>query len=88
MIFLQCGFFGKAVIASRNMSAIDYVRDGHNGLLVPPGNADELAAKVTILLEDARLLSMLGNNARCSYDEYSNEGFWTNLNQIVSEQMD
>lgn len=88
MIFLECLFFGKPVIASRNMSAVDYIRDGYNGFLVSPGNSDELANKITMLSRDDRLLSTLGNNARLYYNKFSTESFWTNLSHVISEQID
>ena len=44
--------FGKPVIASRTGGLPEYVRDGETGLLVPPGDAQELAdALVRVLLD-------------------------------------
>lgn len=42
--------FGRAIIATRVGALQDMVRDGDNGLLVPPGDADALAAAMARLM--------------------------------------
>jgi len=51
---------GKPVVASRVGGIIDIVRDGENGLLVPPADSDELAAAIKSLLSDPAERERLG----------------------------
>jgi glycosyltransferase involved in cell wall biosynthesis len=55
--YMACG---APVVASRIGQIADVVRDGENGLLVTPGDADELAAACDRLLLDPELARRLG----------------------------
>jgi glycosyltransferase involved in cell wall biosynthesis len=55
---------GRAVVASRIGQVTGVIEDGANGLLVPPGDADALAAALARLRADAALQSRLGAAAR------------------------
>ncbi len=55
---------GKALVASRAGQITEVVQDGYSGLLVEPGNVDELARSIVQLLHDSALRSRLGANAR------------------------
>ncbi|NWG35225.1 MAG: glycosyltransferase family 4 protein [Chloroflexi bacterium] len=55
---------GKAVIASAMGQIMDVLRDGENGLLVPPGDELALAAAIERLIADAPLRDRLGWQAR------------------------
>jgi colanic acid/amylovoran biosynthesis glycosyltransferase len=62
---------GCAVIGSR-ISGIDaMLDDGENGLLVPPGDADRLAAAIGALLGDPELRAKFGAAARTRADGFS-----------------
>ena len=52
---LEAGRVGCAVIASAVGGLKELLRDGENGLLVPPGDAAALAAAIDQLLDDERL---------------------------------
>ena len=52
------------VVATAIAGIPELVEDGVNGLLVPPGRADELAGAVARLAEDAQLRAELGRNGR------------------------
>jgi glycosyltransferase involved in cell wall biosynthesis len=55
---------GRAVVASRVGGIPELVADGETGLLVEPGDADQLAAAVTRLLRDAGLRQAMGRAGR------------------------
>ncbi len=55
---------GRPVIASSTASSRDYLRDGVDGLLVPPGDASALAAAIERLETDESLLAALAQGAQ------------------------
>ena len=57
---------GRPVIASDLPSSREFLRDGENALLVPPGDADALAAAIARILQDPGLAAGL---ARTAFDE-------------------
>jgi glycosyltransferase involved in cell wall biosynthesis len=60
---------GRAVVASDLGQIGRVVRHGENGWLVPPGDADALAAGIARLLDDAELRARLGAAARRDAEE-------------------
>lgn len=61
---LQASAAGVPIVASRAGGIPEAVRDGVNGLLVPPGDADALAQALHRLLDDAPLRRRLGDGGR------------------------
>ena len=57
---IEAGAMVKAVVASRVGGVEEVVKDGVTGLMVEPGNAEDLAEKITILLNDSTLAEKLG----------------------------
>lgn len=62
---------GRPVIASRIGGLVDLVRDGVNGLLVPPGDPGALAAAIERIVRDGALRDELSGNARQSSAPFS-----------------
>lgn len=68
---------GKAIVATALNEAIEVIQDGHNGLLVEPGDVDKFAESILKLIDDPRERNRLGQNARAqavkqySWDHYS-----------------
>jgi glycosyltransferase involved in cell wall biosynthesis len=58
----------KAVIASRLGQMAEVIEDGENGLLVEPGDPDELAEAIRRLASDGALRTRLGLAARSSVE--------------------
>ena len=54
---------GKAVIASGTGGVYDVLREGETGLVVRPGDADQLASRIMELLDDPGRASALGGAA-------------------------
>ncbi len=54
----------KPIIASRIGGIPSVIDDGVNGLLIPPGNIEELVDKLLLLIENGDFANKLANNAR------------------------
>jgi glycosyltransferase involved in cell wall biosynthesis len=73
---------GKPIIASNLGQIRDVIEDGRTGLLNEPGNYEELAENILILLENEKLRKELGLNAR---KEVEKKYTWEqNVRQIIS----
>ena len=73
MTLLQQMALGKAVVAARVPSMLDYVRDGENALFYGAGNPSDLCEKMERLLTDALLREELGKRAALYVKEEYNE---------------
>ncbi|GAB4183529.1 MAG: glycosyltransferase family 4 protein [Thalassobaculales bacterium] len=61
---LEAAACGRPLLASEVAGCRDLVRDGENGLLVPPGDVPALAAALRRLIADRALRQRLGSAAR------------------------
>lgn len=61
---LEAMAFELPIVASNLLSMPCYVRDGHDGLLAPPGDVAALAAALERLCGDEKLRRKLGRSAR------------------------
>ena len=59
VVLFEAMALGKPVVATRVIGTQDYIRDGENGLLIEPGDADSLAHAVNRLLQDKSLACKL-----------------------------
>jgi glycosyltransferase involved in cell wall biosynthesis len=64
LVVLEARHAGVPVVASRVGGLPDQVRDGEDGLLVPPGDDDALAAGLSALLAEPRRARALGEAGR------------------------
>jgi len=62
---------GVPAVASHVDGIGEVVQEGRNGFLVPPGNAEAMAAAVIRLLKDEPLRQTMGEQARLSVDDFS-----------------
>jgi len=60
---------GKAHICSNNGAQPEYVHDGVNGLLVPPGDEHALTTAINVLLNDTASRSRMGTQAQRDFKE-------------------
>ena len=58
----------RAIVASNVGGMPDVVRDGENGVLVPPGDANALADAILSLLADPSRRARLGRAARATVE--------------------
>ena len=56
IVYLEGMQFGLPAIAGTDGAAKELIRHGHNGFLVPPGDAAALARYLSLLMEDRELL--------------------------------
>lgn len=62
---------GRAVVGSRLGGIVDIIEDERCGLLVPPGDAEALAAAMQRLLDDPDLRARLGDAARIRVERFT-----------------
>ncbi len=67
LVLLEAMAAGRAIVASALPGIMAILRDGEEALLVPPDDADALAAALRRLHDDAALRARLGAAARARY---------------------
>jgi len=63
-VLLEAMSCGKPVVASRIGGNTSAVADGDNGLLVEPGNVEQMAEKAQMIIQDSKLANRLSSSAR------------------------
>jgi len=66
---LEAMAMGKAIIITRGLATEDYVINGETGIIINPGDVDQLKNAILWLLGDDLKRKILGNNARKSVEE-------------------
>lgn len=61
---------GKAHICSNNGAQPEYVHDGVNGLLVPPGDEHALTTAINVLINDTASRSRMGTQAQKDFQDH------------------
>jgi len=72
-VLMRAYSFGKPVVATNVGSLPGYVKEGVTGLLVPPGNVEQLANAIIHLLSDDTLRHQMGKNAEAWVGNQQNE---------------
>ncbi|HET7209950.1 MAG TPA: glycosyltransferase [Terriglobales bacterium] len=65
-VYLEAMAAGKAVIGCHGQGIAEIVRNGQNGFLIEPGNIEELAGVLGLLLREASLRARVGAAARAT----------------------
>ncbi len=74
---------GHPVVVTDNGGQREYVVNERNGLLVAPGNAQQLAEAMGQLIDDASLRQKLGQQAKADFDDHLNyDHFYALIKQI------
>ena len=63
------------VIGVAKGGVLDYIQDGRNGLLVPPGNSEAFAQAIIKLFENPEIISKYAKNAFETAQKFSATGF-------------
>lgn len=72
IVALEAMACGRPVIATETGGFPEIISNGVNSLLVPPGDSNVLATKISELLNNKQLREYLGTNARKTIDERFN----------------
>jgi glycosyltransferase involved in cell wall biosynthesis len=75
---------GTPVLATRTGGVAEVVTDGVNGLLVPPGDADALAAAIARYFADAELRERLRAAAAPSVERYAPDRIFAELESTLA----
>jgi glycosyltransferase involved in cell wall biosynthesis len=85
---LESFAFGKPVIASRIGGMPELVKDGETGLLVEPGNSEELAEKISYLISKPEEVWRMGQMARRTLEEqYSVEKHYESIMSLYERML-
>ena len=77
---------GKAHISTNNGAQQEYVKNGHNALLVEPGNAFSLAAAIKSLIDDREACQRLGQQALDDFNrELNYDIFYNRITQLYRD---
>jgi len=74
---------GKAVVATRLKGICQIIKDGENGLLVEPGNFQEMAEAIKKLYYDTNLKEKIEKNALKSVQKYD----WKIINSCIGQKI-
>ena len=81
---LEAMGLGKAVVSTDVGGVREWIRDGMNGLIVPPENSNELAVALTRCATDPKLFAQLGATARRTFDHhFTLERFGTRFAELM-----
>jgi glycosyltransferase involved in cell wall biosynthesis len=76
---------GKAMVATHTDSTVDYIEHGVTGLLVKPGDENDMRTSIRYLLDHPKEAAQLGLNARRSFEErYTFEQFARRAYEILA----
>lgn len=76
---------GRPIVATRVGGVPELLRDGHDGLLVPPADADALARAIVRVLQEPALAQQLGHTAQATSHRYSIDWHVGELRRIYLE---
>jgi len=86
-IFLQAMAMGKAVVVTKTAGTVDYINHLENGLLVPPGDNQQMCEAIKFLLENEKERINIGKNAHKWVIKYClPHHYFGKVRQIVLEE--
>ena len=88
LVLLDAMAHGKAGVVSDVGGARDYVTDGEDALVVPPGDAEALAAALRRLDDDPALRERLGAAARARAAGCTESRFWAEVLDLCASTSD
>ena len=74
---------GTPVVATAAGGVVEVVKDGRNGLLTPPGDAEALAAAIRRYFDDDALREVLRSEAARSVADFAPERIYARLEEVL-----
>lgn len=71
IVYVEAQQFGLPVIGTTAGAAKEIIRQGENGYLLEPADADDLAERLRTLQQDRQLLQAMSENALAAYPAYA-----------------
>jgi glycosyltransferase involved in cell wall biosynthesis len=79
-VALEAMYFGKAVIATESQGLIDYIEDGHSGVLVSPGDVDSMRKAILEFKEHPNRTCNIGATGKAVVEsKFTMENFATSV---------
>jgi glycosyltransferase involved in cell wall biosynthesis len=75
LVYLEAAAASKPIVASATGGVVDVVKNGFNGILVPPEDYEEAARAIMKILSDPKLAADMGVNGTKIAISYS----WDNI---------
>ena len=85
MVIIEAMALGKAVVATRLNGPTEIISDGVDGLLVTPGNIEELVGAIRRLVDDPQLRAALGRAGRERAEAYAVPRFVLEVTHSLQE---
>lgn len=87
VVLMQAMRCAKPIVISATAGIEDYVADGVDVLLFEPRSAQDLAARLKVILEDARLRHAIGAAAGATYDsKFNSSAFARDLSDVLADR--
>lgn len=83
--YLNAMTMGKPVIVADDGGADEYITDGVNGLVVPPGNVAALKAAISTLMNDPELARLMGHKAKIAASDFRPECFFERVFAVIED---
>lgn len=71
IVFLEAMYCGLPIVTTDTGGQTDFVNDGHNGFLVPVGDVEAIAEKITTLFQNHDLRAQISANNREDVKKFS-----------------
>ena len=85
-VLLESMASGKAIVSFKNGGVVEMIEDGVNGLYADFGDAQSLAQKIIVLIEDKNIRDRMGvNNLSKQNKLFSSHSFCNNFNNFYKE---
>lgn len=80
--------YGKAIIITKTVTSVDYIKPMENGLLVKPRDHVDLFNSIQFLLKNTKLAKEMGERNRVTYiKQYSNQAISDNVRHLILQMV-
>lgn len=87
LVLNEAGSFGLPCVIQNINGLEDVIVDGENGYIVPQGDSDAMANRISLLLSDPDLLARMGNRAYALVDRFSPERIGDRWNRFIETML-